>query len=148
MDAEEGFPGEAKTIFEMIFSHEKPACWDRVAKEFGVHWNHGVMLTYAGVIHCPDENPLPDYVAHELVHVAQQKGMDPDAYLERYISDPEFRNRSESAAYRVQAVFLEQTISDQDELRHAKEKLCEAMIRGYSGAFDLREAKSILRLYD
>lgn len=129
----------------MILSTEKPSCWDRLSKVFSLDWNSGMIVTYGGVIYCKD--PIaPDFLAHELVHVKQQRGHDPEEYLERYINDPEFRKESEISAYRVQSVFLEETIEDPDKLYRAKESLCRAMVRNYGDVFTYEEAKLIVRL--
>lgn len=130
----------------MLISHEKPKCWDRLERAFGVRWNEGMIVTYAGVIHTPAETIAPDFLVHELVHVKQQEGIDPDLYLEKYISDQFFRRYTESRAYEIQAAFLNATIKDPDELFCRKHALAKTMVRNYGDIFCYEDAIIILGL--
>lgn len=79
----------------------KPANWDYLVKQFpNIKWEN-IVVTYGGVIH--SKHPLPpDVLAHEMVHVEQQQGIDKDEYVERFISDKNFRYEMELKAYQVQ----------------------------------------------
>lgn len=98
----------------MKISHEKPSCYDRLKAVFGIDWDSGLIITYGGVIHCKNE-VQPEFMAHEMVHVKQQEGIDPDEYLERYIADPIFRRESEIEAYQAQAEWIFDNVKDINE---------------------------------
>lgn len=94
----------------------KPPCWDRLAEAFRVRWVSGVTVTYGSEIYTFDASLPSDVVAHELVHVEQQRHMSPDEYLEKFIADPSFRREKEKAAYLVHNEFLRATIEHEAEL--------------------------------
>lgn len=127
-------------------SSEKPACYERLRKEFGISWDSGIIITYGGVIYCKKGSMPADFLAHELVHVKQQMNQDPDEYLEKFISEPAFRKWSEMGAYSVQAAFLDATIVDPFDLVDKKTRLLENMLKNYGGVFTREEARDILGL--
>lgn len=128
----------------MIVSQEKPVCWDRLEKEFGVKWVPGLYVTYDAQIHSPSGEIETEYLVHELVHVAQQQGKDPEAHLEKYIADPKYRLSCELPAYKVQVAFLRATIENPDELFVRMHKIWKAMANSYKGMVTYEEAKQFL----
>lgn len=129
-----------------IISTEKPECWDRLEKEFGVNWDSGIIVTYNGIIHTKTGMISPDFFAHELVHVKQQEGTDPVEYLESYIKDKEFRKEKEAAAFKIQALFIDLTFTYPEERIEHKKKLLKGMLLNYKDCFTEEEAKEILGL--
>lgn len=128
----------------MKISTDKPACWDRLAKTFNLDWNAGMIVTYGGVIY--SKNPIaPDFLVHELVHVKQQEGHDPDEYLERYLSDVEFRKKSEVAAYKAQIAFIAQTEGDVNVRWNKLERLRQKLISNYGLGINYKEANELLK---
>lgn len=92
---------------EIIIKHEKPPCYDRCVKEFGIDWDKGIIITYGGIIYSKKEVSCLD-IAHELIHVRQQHGWDPDEYLEKFIADPKFRLDSEVEAFQAGVKYVKE----------------------------------------
>lgn len=130
----------------MIIHTEKPSCWERLEKQFNLRWESGMIVTYGGEIYCHTGQIAPDFMAHELVHVEQQKGKDPDEFLERFISDKNFRLEMELPAFRVQVAFLRATIvHDPDELFVRIHSLAKKMATNYGEMVTLEEAIILLQ---
>lgn len=130
----------------MKISTEKPACWDRLEKQFNVRWESGIIVTYDGVIHTQSGVLAPDFLAHELVHVKQQEGKNPEEFLERFLTDRDFRLEMELPAYRVQVAFLRATIvHDPDELFVRIHKLAKNMAANYDNMVTLEQAIILLQ---
>lgn len=129
----------------MIIHTEKPACWDRLEKRFNLKWESGIIITYDGKIYHHAGVIEPDYLAHELVHVKQQEGKDPEEFLERFITDKNFRLEMELPAFRVQIAFLRATIQDPKELSAKIRKLAEKMVNNYDGMVSKEQAATLLQ---
>lgn len=124
---------------------EKPACWERLEKQFNLRWESGMIVTYDGKIHCHTGEIAPDFMAHELVHVKQQEGKDPEAFLESFLTDKNFRLEMELPAFRVQVAFLRATIvHDPDELFVRIHSLAKKMATNYGDMVTLEEATILL----
>lgn len=93
----------------IVHTQTKPPCWDRLVEVFKVNWVSGVTVTYGGEIYTFDSELKDDVLVHEAVHVQQQKGIDPDEYVERYIADIEFRKKVEKEAFIVHMAFIRAT---------------------------------------
>jgi hypothetical protein len=102
----------------MITIHfkQQPPCWDVLAAAVGVNWVPGMYVTYGSEIYCFDNEITDEFLVHEAVHVAQQRGIDPDEYVGRYVRDLAFRLEVELPAYRVHNEYLKATIKDESEL--------------------------------
>lgn len=100
----------------IVHTQTKPPCWDRLVEVFKVNWVPGVTVTYGGEIYTFDSELKDDVLVHEAVHVQQQKGIDPDEYVERYIADLEFRKKVETEAFIVHMAFLRSTMPDDAKL--------------------------------
>lgn len=101
----------------MFTSKEKPKIYETLKKKFGINWETGIAITYGDTCHSKNELP-PDLVAHEEVHVAQQRMFGPEAWWTTYIEDPDFRLRQEVEAYRAQVKYL----NDHTELMSRNER--------------------------
>lgn len=99
-----------------FISSSKPTCWDKIISEWGTgmekKWEQGLIITYAGVIHCKYGNISDELYAHEIVHVRQQEGIPPDQYVDMYFSDKEFRFQKELEAFQAQANWVKKNIRD------------------------------------
>lgn len=129
----------------MKISTEKPACWDRLEEAFGVLWESGIVVTWNGVIHTRrgEESLTPDLIVHEQVHLEQQEGLDPEEFLERFISDKQYRYDLEMEAYTAQVEFLRATIKDPNELFCKIHRICKNLESNYGGIITYEEAKKI-----
>ena len=101
----------------------------------------------------------PDRELHEAVH-AEQQGKDPDAWYQKYLTDPEFRLKQELEAYGRQYSFIKKNYNEmEDEARkrqktvHASkavewglEKMAEALASDtYGKMLNHNEARSKIR---
>ena len=100
----------------IIHFETKPPCWPRLEKEFSVRWVPGVTVTYGGEIYTHGKEIKDDVLVHEMVHVGQQQGIEPEDYLDRYINDREFRKEMELAAYVIHNAYLRATMKDDAKL--------------------------------
>lgn len=100
----------------IVHTQTKPPCWDRLEKEFKVQWVPGVYVTYGSEIYCFNSEIADEFLVHEAVHVAQQRLMDPEEYLEKYIADLSFRKKVEKEAFIVHDAYLRASIANEAEL--------------------------------
>ena len=121
-----------------------PPHWEQLSKTFGVKWEGNLVCTFGENIHCPTGKIPPDVLVHELVHVEQMRGKDPKECIDRYMTDKSYRRECEVAAYKVQASFLEQTITNPEKLFCLKHKIAKSMVTNYGGIFTIDEASAIL----
>lgn len=89
----------------MKLLHEKPAIYQRLVDKFGVSWDRGIIITYGDNVYCKN-NIGPDLIAHESVHVEQQKKFGVEAWWDKYIAEEKFRLEQEVEAYRAQYKFV------------------------------------------
>lgn len=129
----------------MQISKQKPKCWDKLVAAFpGISWESGIVITYGGQIHCIKGQIAPDLEVHEMVHVEQQKGIDADEYVDRFINDREFRLKVEIEAYQKQAAFVNENVEGRDarwnRIHHIRTCLCDPMFGlTYNEAYNLIE---------
>lgn len=99
---------------------EKPPIWALLKQSFPkLHWKD-IAITYGDTIYSP--NPvMDDVLMHELVHVRQQSE-DKDAFVARFIADPEFRYKMELEAYREQYAYWARRIKNKYELNRVIER--------------------------
>lgn len=99
----------------MKISTEIPEIYKECHRVFNVNWDDGLAITFGETIHA--KYPLrPDVIAHEKVHIEQQKLTGPLKWWNLYLSDNDFRFKQEIEAYRAQVVFLKKTIKDKNLL--------------------------------
>lgn len=82
-------------------SFEKPPVYDDICKAFNII-PRNVYYTYGDTIYNPDKLDIPpEIIAHEKVHMEQQKYNDKDAALwwGKYLREPEFRLDQEARGY-------------------------------------------------
>lgn len=129
-------------------SHEKPPIYDECVRMFGVSWDDGVIFTYGDTIHAKEGVELTgDVIAHELVHMEQQKGVGPERWWIRYLNDPGFRLRSETEAYRVQYMYALEHYNSKFRKR-LLHHMAGAMARLYGGICTYDEALSLITSSD
>lgn len=125
-------------------SNEKPKIYDRLQKEFGIDWDKGIIITYGGVIYCKSGTLSPDLLVHEMVHVKQQEGWDADEYVEKYISDVEFRLQMEIEAYKAQADWLRKNVKDRNKLHRILNHIWISMSSNYGGMISYSDAQKTI----
>ena len=97
----------------MKIKRERPPVYDLIVSA-GMRPHEGVVYTYGDTIYNPSGNELPDHIVHhEETHCLQQ-GDDPDAWWERYVTDPYFRFEQEAEAYAAQYDFMCESIRDRN----------------------------------
>jgi hypothetical protein len=130
----------------MKISTNKPPNWSRLTKEFGVHWDSGVIVTYGDTAHTKRVAVMtPDLIAHELVHVIQQKELGPIKWWEKYINDRDFRLSQELEAYTRQAKWIKNTASmPESEKRMRVEHIWKSMATMYKDMVTYKEAKALI----
>jgi len=125
-------------------STEKPKIYDRLQKEFGIDWDKGVIITYAGKIHCKTGSISPDLYVHEMVHIKQQESWNTEEYLEKYINDKQFRYQMEIEAYQAQAKWLRKNVKDRELLNRIIVHICKSLSTMYGDIITYSEALKII----
>lgn len=120
-----------------------PPNWDKLAAAFKVKWEGDLVVTYAGVIHCPSGRIATDVLVHELVHVEQQSGKDMEEMLERYTNDVKYVKEVETPALRAQAAFIDATLPEA-EAWCKKYAIAKRVAEMYRGAFTMETASAIM----
>jgi hypothetical protein len=79
----------------------------RITKVIPHARKQGVIFTYGDTIYNPAGNKLPpELIAHEMVHIEQQHGINPEVWWAMYLSDPKFRLGMEIPAHKVEMDYL------------------------------------------
>lgn len=107
----------------MKISHEKPPNWEILVARFGVSWGN-VVVTYGDTIHCKATLP-PDLLAHESVHIEQQKN--PEEWWKRYMEDTTFRREQEIAGYKAQMKYLKTVLKNRNDLHRVRVRIACAL---------------------
>lgn len=95
-------------MIEPKIKNEKPPIYENACAAFRIN-PKTVIFTYGDTIYNPNNLPLPDdIIAHEQVHIEQQKGNDADAakWWTKFLQDPQFRLEQELEAYAKQYNFI------------------------------------------
>ena len=91
------------------YSSEKPPNWVTLVKAMPIVstlWDQNLIITYGDTYHSRIET-TPDLIAHESVHVEQQRLVGgPENWWSKWLSDTNFRLMQELEAYRAQLAFL------------------------------------------
>lgn len=75
----------------------------RITKVLPHARKHGTIFTYGNTIYNPAGGKLPlELLAHELIHVEQQEGVNPEVWWAMYLSDPAFRLGVEIPAHKIE----------------------------------------------
>lgn len=131
----------------MKISKEKPKIYDRLHKEFGVQWGKGICIVWGDT--CFSKNDIrDDLLAHEEVHVEQQKLMGPEIWWETYINDRTFRLNQEVEAYRAQIKFIKEHPgnSSRDLRRHVFRMLAKELAGSmYGNIISEKKALELLK---
>jgi hypothetical protein len=87
----------------MKISHERPPNWEKIVKVFpDLAQRKGVLFCHGPVIYNPDKVVIkPQLVKHEEAH-SERQGADPEAWWNKYLTDPSFRYHEELIAHRVE----------------------------------------------
>ena len=86
-----------------------PPNWDKIKEAFPKAKEEQAVFCYKDVVHNPFGATITrDLEVHEAVHSGQQ-GKDPEAWWNRYISEPSFRVSQEIEAYGLQMYHLKTT---------------------------------------
>lgn len=130
----------------MITIHTTPPPnWAELSASFGVKWEGSLVVTYACEIYCPSGEVAPDVLVHEMVHVEQQRGMDMEIMLQRYMNDVEYLKSVEIPAFKAQAAFIDATLPEAQAWCR-KYKIAKTMVNMYKGAFTMETASGIMNL--
>lgn len=115
-------------------STDKPPHWATLEERLGLQWGPGVIVTYGDTIYSPD-HPLPeDLHMHEFVHVQQQCTFPggPDAFVQKYLEDDDFRYRMELDAYRTQWIYAKHyLVTDRKTRKEYLERLVDRFVLDY-----------------
>lgn len=85
-------------------------------------------------------------MVHEMVHVEQQKGLDMDLLLERYMNDIDYLREVETAAFKAQAAFIDATMPEA-EAWCRKYRIAKQMVAMYKTAFTMETASGIMGVW-
>lgn len=91
-----------------IVVYKKPPAhiYDKCVELFGANFEKGTIFAYDGKIYA--RRMLPDdVIAHEMVHLRQQKEIGVENWWKKYFVDPKFRLEQEVEAYRSQYSYLQ-----------------------------------------
>lgn len=120
-----------------------PPNWDKLSAAFKVKWEGGIVVTYAGQIHCPSGHLEPDVLVHEMVHVEQQRGLDMEVLIHRYMTDIDYLRSVEIPAFKAQAAFIDATMPEAKAWCR-KYAIAKRMVEMYKGAFTEETASAIM----
>lgn len=128
----------------MKLSKQKPPIYEKCRQKFGVDWDKGIIITYGDTVYCKYDLP-PDLIAHEAIHVKQQKYIGKDKWWEQYFSSPEFRLLQEVEAYTAQLKWAKQNYSRQAR-RALFRKCVHDMATLYGNMCTKEEAEKLLSI--
>ena len=99
-------------------SKQKPPQWilDAVKKQFDVHWENGIIFTYAGIISNCSGRMTEDLLAHENHHIKQQEVIGSDSWWGYYLENAEFRYHQELECYQLQYIWAKNNIKSKEEV--------------------------------
>lgn len=118
--------------------------YDRCVKDFGADFMKGTTFVYGTTIYCVKE-PSHDIIAHEVVHIDQQRRFkSPEDWWKKYFEDEEFRLEQEVEAYREQYRHLVKHCSR--DYRRFKLKVMVNSLSGkiYGNLVSKEEAKKLI----
>jgi hypothetical protein len=106
----------------------------------------GYCYCYGNTIYSPDNDGIPDHVMeHEKVH-SRQQGADPDAWWNKYITNPTFRMNQEMEAYKVQYNYAKGFIKDRNKLDKFLRSLASDLSgEAYGSAISHSDAMSLIK---
>jgi hypothetical protein len=95
----------------------------------GFHPSPNTVFTVGDVVYNPGGGELPDdLLVHERVHTRQQAAVGgPEAWWDRYITDPAFMLDQEARAYGRQFAFLCRRVKDRNAQLHTLRHLAEIL---------------------
>lgn len=95
-------------MVELKVVNDFPPNFDQLAEVFNLSRSTNVIITYGDTVYNPYNCHISEAtLAHEMIHAKQQKKLGKDKYVARYISDIEFRIKSEIEAYGAELVFIQ-----------------------------------------
>lgn len=99
----------------MRVNQTKPPIYNSVIEAFDID-ESTVVMTYGDHVYTPTGMLTPDLILHEGVHVGQQNKYPggPDAWWEKYLTDPLFRYLQELEAYRAQYKYIARGVTDRN----------------------------------
>lgn len=100
-------------MVEIKTSKEIPEIYNEIRKHLKVNWDNGIIICYGDTVYCKYDIP-PDKLAHESIHIQQQKDVDPKLWWNRYLKDIDFRREVELEAYRYEANFIKKYVKDRN----------------------------------
>lgn len=132
----------------MKISKEIPPIYQTLHDQFGVEWEKGLVITWGDTIHTKLGKLPPDLIAHESTHVYQQTNFEggPDAWWKKYLADPSFRLREETAAYMIQVDFIKKNMVGRNARRQQFKHIVDSMVRMYGNMVTKEQAKEILKI--
>lgn len=113
----------------MFIKYDVPPNWEEVSKKFDLKKEDPIFYTYGNTLYSPALlEPSPDLIVHETTH-AEQQGVSPELWWQRYLLDPEWRVEQEAEAYGNQFEFVCRTIKD----RNRRDKVLRQLAGFLSG---------------
>lgn len=133
----------------MKFSKEKPAIYDRLHKAFGVKWEDGIAITFGDTVYSKDDiTKVPGLVSHEQTHIEQQKEFaSPEEYMEKFITDKEFRFAEEVEAYVNQWEDGKKELVEESrgkEIPYFRKFIINAMVTAYGDMCTREQAEKLI----
>jgi hypothetical protein len=110
-------------MFWNLLQKEKPPNWEKLITIFPVDWDMGVIVTYGSHIYCKYEL-REDKLVHERTHIKQQKEYGVEKWWERYYIDREFRLAQELEAYKNEAEWVRENITDRNKRHLMIRRIC------------------------
>ena len=128
---------------EVVF--EYPPNIDEIDAVLKVKGRDGIVYTYGEQIYAPGLDSISlDVVAHEEVHIEQQRKMTPEAWWGRYLIDVDFRIEQEVEAYRVQWQYAEKHYN-REYRRGLKKFIAESLSSSmYGNVISRKEAERLI----
>lgn len=134
---------------DVKIKNEKPPIYENACAAFRIN-PKTTIFTYGDTIYNPNNlNLSDDIIAHERVHIEQQKANDKDAQIwwTKFLQDPEFRLSQELEAYAKQYNFICQRKTQNKQIRFNVLKRYAEILSGglYGNCVSFYRAMQIIR---
>jgi len=123
---------------QILVSHEIPLIYEKLSMQFGVDWDKGLIIACEGKIHCKN-NPEPQKIIHEAVHLNEQKEIGEEAWWRLYLESPDFRLQQEVLAYKAEVDFLKKYVKNREHRFFMVKAIVDALTSSMYGNLISRE---------
>ena len=130
---------------QVIIKKEKPPIYDSLKNKFGVDWEDKIIIAFNGAIWCKEE-PAPQKIVHEIVHLDRQDEIGNDAWWKLYLENDQFRLEEEMRAYLAEAKFIKKNINNREHVFHLLREIAQSMSSSvYGNLISTADALTFLR---